>query len=383
MKNIFKSINYYINILINKLQLKFYKKILNISEDGIVLLKVDRIGDFILWIKSLEAIINSYEEEKITIICERGVVQLLKNFKNLNIRIISVDRDKFLFNLYYRWKFLRKLKINKYKIVINPMYSRDFLSESLLEGIRAEKKIGIIGDDSNLNSKLLKKYNKNYTKLYTIPDTCVHELEINENFTDNICKNSINRISLDINFKKKRQIEEKYIVIFLGSSTPKKQWNLEKFIKIGQQLLEEYTLLLLGGRTEIKLGNNFQEFFKNKREVKNLIGCTTMEEVCNLIHNSELVITNDTFAVHLSTFLQKESVCIAGGGHFGRFLPYPQNSYKILPKVIYKKMKCFKCKWKCRYKTIPYKCIDLIEEKDVILKVRKILLEKEKGKCFK
>lgn len=375
MKDILKNINYYINFYMNQF-MKIYKNSPSSEEKEIIIIKPDRIGDFILWIKSLESIINTYTESKITIVCDKSVVQLLEVIKNLKIKIISIDREKFLLNLYYRWKILKRLKGKKYYIAINPLYSRDFLSESLLESIIADKKIGINGDDSNLNSKLLERYNKNYTKLYTIPNSCIHELEINKNFIKKICGLNNNSRELKLEFDRTRKIKEKYIVIFLGSSSPKKQWNIEKFIGIEQEFPLEYTLVLLGGSSELKIGEIFQKNISKKRNIRNLIGKTNMKEVCNYIYNSNLVITNDTFAVHLSTLLEKDSLCIVGGGHFGRFLPYPGKSFKILPKVIFHKMDCFGCKWKCKYATTPYHCINIIKEEEVILKIKNILVEK-------
>ena len=38
----------------------------------------------------------------------------------------------------------------------------------------------------------------------------------------------------------------------------------------------------------------------------------------------------------------------------------------FLPEVIYKKMECFNCNWKCKYDDIPWKCIKNIQEKDII-----------------
>ena len=44
------------------------------------------------------------------------------------------------------------------------------------------------------------------------------------------------------------------------------------------------------------------------------------------------------------------TICISGGGHFGRFVPYPelprQTNYL---KVVYYKMPCYGCNWKCIY----------------------------------
>ena len=376
MKDIIKNINYYINNLLNKIHNKFYKKFSIQSQSEILIVKPDRIGDFILWINSLKYLIEIYKNYKITIVCDKSVVQLLNIIENLNIKVISIDRSKFLFNLYYRWEILKILKEKSYESVINPLYSRDFLSESLVESIIGKQKIGIKGDNSNLKNKLLEKYNKNYTNLYEIPSSCIHEIEINDYFIKKVCKTSNNISKMKLNFDKSNKVEGRYIVIFLGSSNRKKQWNIEKFIKIGHEFSKKYKIVLLGGNSEIELGKVYEKNFPDKKNLMNLIGHTSMAEVCNYIYNSILVITNDTFSVHLATLLEKESICLVGGGHFGRFLPYPKNSFTVLPKIIFEKMECFGCQWKCKYSSVPYQCINLLEEKKVSKKIKEILLKK-------
>jgi len=56
---------------------------------------------------------------------------------------------------------------------------------------------------------------------------------------------------------------------------------------------------------------------------------------------------------------QTKAVCILGGGHFGRFAPYPGHLTNK-PTCIFEKMDCYNCNWDCKFKTaenIPYPCI--------------------------
>ena len=131
-------------------------------------------------------------------------------------------------------------------------------------------------------------------------------------------------------------------------------------------------IVISGGKSEVKLVEKFMEDISILKigNVENLVGKTNLVETAVLIKNSEFILTNDTFATHMATILKKKSICILGGGHFGRFLPYPKelekNEVNFLPKVIYKKMECFDCNWKCKYNDIPWRCIKNIGVDDLI-----------------
>ena len=63
--------------------------------------------------------------------------------------------------------------------------------------------------------------------------------------------------------------------------------------------------------------------------------------------NASLVIGNETGLTHLGYLSGVPTVCILGGGHFGRFLPWDE--FDDVVKCIYNKMDCFQCGWRCKY----------------------------------
>lgn len=70
-----------------------------------------------------------------------------------------------------------------------------------------------------------------------------------------------------------------------------------------------------------------------------------------ILGHPKLVVTNETGTAHLAAALRVPTVCIMGGGHFGRFLPYPKGAHDAGIKVValHHPMPCFNCKWKCIY----------------------------------
>ncbi len=332
--------------------------------NGIILIRTDGIGDFILWLYSAEKIRENINE-KITLICNNSCFELAQNMKYFD-EVISIDYNKMKFNLKYKYLFFKKIKKNNYKMLINPIYSRNIISEGLVKNISAKEKIGINSNDTNLSSNLIKICNNFYSKLIKINFNNEMELYRNLDFTNKLLKKKYELKFPKIELKKcERILEEEYCVFFLGASNVNRCLEIEKFINMGEMISENLKIVLCGGKSEETLGKKFIEKIINKKQILNLIGKTTLLETINLIKNSKFIIGNETFSAHLAPLFKVKSICILGGGHFGRFMPYPKELEDLddpfLPQVIYKTMDCFNCNWYCKYKEVPWKCIKNIE----------------------
>jgi ADP-heptose:LPS heptosyltransferase len=101
--------------------------------------------------------------------------------------------------------------------------------------------------------------------------------------------------------------------------------------------------------------------------VDNLIGTTSLPQLIDIIGNAELVVGNDTSAIHIAVAAKRKSVCILGGGHFERFVPYPQH-FESAPVCCYYKMECYNCNWHCIFTSAsnePFPCISNVNVPDV------------------
>ena len=85
--------------------------------------------------------------------------------------------------------------------------------------------------------------------------------------------------------------------------------------------------------------------------VIDLTAQVTTEDLPTVIGQATLVITNDTGTVHIAAALRVPTVCIVGGGHFGSFLPYPEEARDVGIRVeaLHHPLPCFNCNWKCIY----------------------------------
>jgi hypothetical protein len=87
-------------------------------------------------------------------------------------------------------------------------------------------------------------------------------------------------------------------------------------------------------------------------DVLDLAGKTTLIQLVEVIRHAALVVTNDSSAVHIAASTDTNAVCVLGGGHYGRFLPYQleaSSAYGRLPTVLNEFMNCYGCLWRCKY----------------------------------
>lgn len=89
--------------------------------------------------------------------------------------------------------------------------------------------------------------------------------------------------------------------------------------------------------------------------VLNLAAKTSVREMIECLRCCDMVLSQETAALHIATALRKPVAGIVGGGHFGRFYPWSDPKSSL---VLNRPMDCYGCNWRCKYDTI--RCIQEI-----------------------
>jgi ADP-heptose:LPS heptosyltransferase len=169
-----------------------------------------------------------------------------------------------------------------------------------------------------------------------------------------------------------------YIVIFPGASWVPKMWPSQKFAELVDRIADNHKIdiIFCGGGTEFEL---CQKIIDNSGHAAlNLAGLTSLQELVEVIRGASLVVANDTSAIHIAAATQTNAVCLLGGGHFGRFLPYQVEAItqNKLPNIQIHRMDCYDCNWNCKYthsssETVP--CVANITVNQVYLECDRLL----------
>lgn len=323
----------------------------DLNKNVIVFIKTDALGDFLLWLGTADKLSDSLNGFNLVLICNDSYSSLAKDL-NYFSKVIPVNIKNLKRNFFYRYNFFTSLRRVYFHSVINPIKSRDFLiDDSIIRFLNSDFKIGSVGDlcNSDIKEKIIS--DNWYTKLIKFDDKIIHELQYNNDFINKVLcvsyKLSLGNISEYIKQKFGKLIPKNYIIISPGSSWNGKSWPTESFIDLINLILIklDVDIILTGTDSDILLCEKIRNI--SSVRIKNMAGTTTLNDLIKLVGEAKLVIGNDSAVVHLAAILKIQSVCILGGGHFGRFHPYPENFSPSLPVPVYFKLDCYGCNWHC------------------------------------
>jgi len=352
------------------------------NSNSVIIVRVDNIGDFILWLPSAVKLCSYYPlERKPILVCNSSCADLAVSI-NYFSKVIGIDLKKFSLNLWYRWHTLREISNLGPSTIIHPSYSRVFsIGDSIIRVSCADERIGSVGDLSNISTVRRAVSNRWYTRLVPASSSNLMELERNTEFTQKLgivdSHTSIPKIPKLRKLPPSKQIHQNSFVIFPGASTSFKSWPIEAFAKVAVKIIEKYRWkpVILGGVHEISLGRQLEKKLIEYSPI-NLINNTTLTELIEIIRLARILVSNDTSAIHIAAGVNTRSVCILGGGHYGRLLPYPDSIEGIKPAIVINKMDCFGCNWHCKFSndtSLPYPCISEIEVDRVFETIENII----------
>jgi ADP-heptose:LPS heptosyltransferase len=372
-RNLFRLTRFFILIL--PWLLKFFAKFRR-PQKRLLIIKTDAIGDFVIFRNFIELTKKSetFKDHK---------VDLLGNilWQDLALFYDSGFTDNFYFAnaeaLYDApMKFLKlgwRLFANNYETVLQPTFARTFIGDGLAGFTAAKNIIGWEGNTERIAAKYKSKTDEFYTLRLKSPQRIYLEFERFRYFFERILQQPLTIQQPHLPIKKGAP---EGVMIFPGAGVFKRGWETEKFLDLIKLILShtKHTIYLLGGVNETKAGIYLVENLPANR-IENLTGKTSLIQLIELIGNAKLVVTNETSAVHIAGAVKTPSICVLGGGHFGRFVPYdPKVSTSI--NSVFQKMECYHCNWNCIYQTgpaEPFPCIAAISLENVWAHVKQYL----------
>ena len=216
------------------------------------------------------------------------------------------------------------------------------------------------------------------TGLYPTHESCRHATFLSE-ISNRDVRPRIAKLSHFDSAQKKFPME-KYILLIPTSNEVGRQWPFESYCSVGQKFIDGgYTVVLAGGSHEVSFSPERANLVK--AGAIDFIGKTSLRELLALISRATLVICNDSGPAHMSIALAVPTIVCVGGGHFGSFVPYPQNLTAANVKFLSKKMGCYHCFWKCHKRsdnTTAFPCIAAIDPSEV-WKAAVSIIKNEKG----
>jgi ADP-heptose:LPS heptosyltransferase len=347
---------------------------------SLALVRLDAIGDFVIWLDSAKEYRQLYPNHKITLIANEAWADWAREFSYWD-DVWSVKLSDFIRNPFYRWAFLKKVSREHFGTAIQPTYSRDLMAgDSIIRATGAQHRIGSVGDTSIISPKSKAMSDGWYTRLVPANPEPMMELLRNAEFMSHLAGKSIAaalpHLPLQPDLPMRQRPLGDYFILFPGASWRGRQWSDQNFADVLSHLYKQYgwSVVLCGSLAEREL---CARIAVPDVPCLNLAGKTNLAELAEWIRHSRILVSNETSAVHIAAAVGAPVVCILGGGHFGRFLPYPDELDGIKPMVVSQLMPCFNCNWQCNQPhddNGPVPCIRDVSVTQVLAGVQESLL---------
>lgn len=327
------------------------------KKGGICVIRVGGIGDMILSIPLLSGLRS--KEKKITLVCDEKHKCIEFILSTHVDRILYYNNNKLKHKMLYRRSIIRKLKEEGFDEVIHSGISRQQGGADVLAwACSASYTIGF--HPRPWNSCEIAISNKWFNQLIDGHYRDIHELkrmEIMAKFLG--CNPGEYR-------EQNTSQNDNTFVVCIGTSTPVREWGVDKFIEVAARLKTMTGLMpvFVGENKDLK---NFPTHLEYSHI--NLIGKTTFYELYNLIAKSKFIITNDSSPMHIGVLLDVPTIAITSGGEYNSYCDYPEKHAKNLLIVSSNDKSCYNCVWSCIYKkpdNTPFPCLSSVSVENAI-----------------
>lgn len=256
----------------------------------ILIIQTAFIGDVVLATALVEKWHRFYPEDQIDFLLRKGNEGLLEDHPFLHEVLIWNKKENKTKNLF---QLLKKIRRTKYDKVIN---LQRFASTGILTGFSKAK--DRIGFDKNPFSFLFTKKIPHRFK------DSLHEVERNSKLIESFTDIAFNKPKLYPSPKNEADIfpysQSPYVCIFPASVWFTKQYPEEKWIDLINQVPKEFTIYLLGGKTDMEMCERIQGKAMNKN-VKILAGKLNFLSSAALMKSAKMNYTNDSAPLHFAS----------------------------------------------------------------------------------
>lgn len=346
----------------------FCLSVLPNKPDRVLLVKIDAIGDFVVYLGFIKLLRSHFPSRYLYLVCDQAVANFASTSGFFDV-VISVNSRLFKSDLFYRFKMLRHIRQLGCQCAVQPTFSRRFLlGESIIRCSGARHRIGTCGDASNMSVLEKRLADRWYTQLLPASSTPLTELERHLEFLNHLGVKDPSIELADLprepwpkDFQKPNG---SYLVLFPGAGSALRRWPPHRFASLAIALHTSHGLqpVICGSAADIPLGEAIADQLSNLAVI-NLCGATSLLELVGVISAAKLLVANETSAIHIAAATGTPSICLLGGGHFGRFMPYPVAVPQPHPVAVHQWMPCFHCNWQCNHPLphdAPAPCLDAI-----------------------
>lgn len=302
-----------------------------LKKNSMMILRTDDIGDYVLFRNFLRVIRDSkkFRNFRIALCGNLSWKELAEEYDSGCVdEFIWIDKSKFLKRAewVYTYKILEEIHSMGFELLIDPNPLKTYVSEYVKKYSGVNK---IIENDP----VDLRDFAKKLEALIVRKRAAEEKVLLEDFFQFYSNRRFVDSITESVSGLKRTEIETKgipksreYIVLFPGAGAISRIWSPKRFAELCRLIRSAYSLpIFICGDSRDHENANMIIRQAAISDIENMTGKTPLPQLVNLIANSELLISNETCAVHIAAAVGTRTVCLSNGNHFGRFTPYPKS----------------------------------------------------------
>ena len=331
------------------------------------LVRLDLIGDFVLFTAAAPHLRKAFPNAELTLFGHPAWRDLAVWLNDHGVasdpgglfeKFVAVDPARLVERPYFA---AHASQLSAMDLVINSAFSRSNAVDKLLAA-SGRRSLAWEGDTTNILAWQKTRNDALYTRL--LPNTTsLTEWERNLDLVVALAPNAPPhvppqwRVDHDSTTAALSRFGEELAAPFVAispfASLTIKQWPLDRYEVLIRRILEhrpDLRVVILGGADAARHAKRLAACGGSTRRVVDLTGRTTLVEAACILSQARVSISGDTAAGHLASALGTPAVVIMGGGHYGRFFPYPAPHPTGSNSAVTHPMPCFNCNWFCKYR---------------------------------
>ncbi|NDC82816.1 hypothetical protein EB093_04035 [bacterium] len=335
----------------------------------LAIIRFDQLGDFLV----NRVVVDSLKCTQRILLIVNTSVQNLAAIVYPDLEILAVDLPRFRHNPLYRLRTLFIIRRHGIRTIIHPVYSRHHFitdAEAVLRSTYTKNKIGFYGEDGYNGVLLLSRLTGVFYSQLVNTDKL---------FDGDKAKDLVTALGIKIVSQTEHTnyaSPNSPIVIIPKPTSTLREWPMKNWITTIEFLLK-YTSnpIVMCGEVPNEYSRGISSHFNEK--IIDLSGKTTLSEFMMRLETSSLCIGIEGGGIHIAAYHNVKTIVITGGGHWGRFLPYPNNDTLV---VANHSMPCYGCRWKCIYSGEEKgKCVSEISAEKIISIIKGVPLNWKKN----
>lgn len=340
---------------------------------GLVVIRMDGIGDMVLFRQSLDHYADAFSVDKseITVIgCKSW--QSIADEVFAGYRVISINEHAYAKKPLYRFGINMKMRYLAPKTVVSDAFFRRALMADSLAWVTGAPNTYV--SYPYINEPTRSEFIYYLSQTTDVIDTGLyptHELDRHAAFISQYVFEPVKAIPPVLNWRDQApEIPDgtPYVVLNSGSNEYGRRWPLEDYIALSKWLVTQGFRAVFVGKADEKAKANLIVDAAIDANIIDMTGKTDLPGLMDILKFAALVVSNDTGPMHLAIGLGAPTVAVIGGGHFGSFVPYPEQATPDNVRFVYERMDCYHCFWRCHKREDPkasFPCVAAVTQEQV------------------